>query len=72
MRLLDIRKVYCFNLFNITAIRSDDTLKTASENIAVFDNVVPAHAHPFPVDGCSEDGNFRVTNSARSCLNVRP
>ena len=70
--LLDIKNsVYCFILFNITAIRSDVTFKTASESLAAFDNVVAAHGHPFPVDGCSEGGNVWVMNIARPGLNVR-
>ena len=45
---------------------------TASENLAAFDNVVAAHGHPFPVDGCSECGNVWLTIIARSGLNMRP
>ena len=56
--LLDIKNsVYCFILFNITAIRSDDTLKTASESLRAFDNVAPDQGHSFPVNRCSEGGN---------------
>ena len=56
----------------MTVIRSDGTLKTASEKLAAFDNVIPAQGHPFPVDGCSEGGNVRVTNIARPGLNMQP
>ena len=58
--------VYCFILFNITAIRSDDIPKTTSESLATFDNVVPVHDHPFPVD-CFSEGHI-----ARPGLNMRP
>ena len=64
-------RVYCFILFSITTIRSADTLKTASEILAAFDNVVSAHGHPFPVDECSEGGNVWVMDIARPGLNMR-
>ena len=71
--ILEKNRVYYFILFNsIITIRSDDTLKTTSESLAVFDNVVPAHDHPFPVDGCSEVSNVWVANIARPGLNMRP
>ena len=60
-----------FILFNITNIRSDDTLKTTSESFAAFNNVVPAHGHPFSVDEGSDGGNVRVTNIARLGHNMR-
>ena len=57
---MDIKNtVYCFSLFNITTIRSEDTLKTTSEGLAAFDNVVPAHDHSFPVNGYYESGNVQ-------------
>ena len=44
----------------------------ASESLAAFYNVVPAHGHPFPVDGSSEGGSVCLTNIAHSGLNMRP
>ena len=43
-----------------------------SESFAVFDNLVPAYGHPFPVDECPNSGNIWATNIARSDLNPQP
>ena len=34
--------------------------------LAAFNNVVPAHGHLFPLNGCSEGRNVWITNLARS------
>ena len=56
--------VYCLNSCN-SAIWSDDTLKTASEDLAAVDNVAPAHEHPFSVNE-----NAWVANNARPGQNL--
>ena len=61
-----------FHYFDVTAIQSNDTLKTVHESLAAIDNIVPAHGYPFPVDGCSEGSLVWVMNIVHPGLNMQP